>query len=145
MTETSELINQIEIVARTRQAAGVLRQQVRDGRTAWEADNRELLDLAAEQQEVVTQAEARLRELTIEAYSATGNKKPVEGVGIRELMKLDYDPKTALSWATEHKIALALDKKAFEGIAKQSPLEFVTSTQEIQATIASELAPIGDE
>ena len=45
----------------------------------------------------------------------------------------------ALKWAIEHKLALQLDKKAFEGIAKQSPLDFVTSTTEIQATIASVL------
>jgi len=34
---------------------------------------------------------------------------------------------------------LSLDKKSFEGFAKATPLEFVKVTQEVQATIATDL------
>ena len=92
--------------------------------------------------QAVLDTEDQLRLLTIAAYNLTGNKQPVPGVGIRESTKLDYEPGAALRWATEHKIALSLDKKAFEGIAKTSQLDFVTSRTEIQATIATDLAAV---
>ena len=139
MTETSELIKQIEVVAESRRVKAALDRQIKDSRAMWEADNLKLLDSQKYQATTLEGCETRLRELTIEVYNQTGNKKPCQGVGIRELIKLAYDPLKALAWATEHKIALALDKRAFEGIAKQSPLDFVTSTTEIQATIATEL------
>uniref|UniRef100_A0A6M3LIP0 Uncharacterized protein n=1 Tax=viral metagenome TaxID=1070528 RepID=A0A6M3LIP0_9ZZZZ len=139
MTETSELLVQIKLVAKARQDKELADQIVKKSREEWEAKNADILHHAADLREVVAFQEDGLRTMTIEVYNQTGNKKPCQGVGIRELTKLDYELKTALAWATEHKIALALDKKAFEGIAKQSPLDFVTTTTEIQATIAAEL------
>lgn len=89
------------------------------------------------------EAEAKLRELTLLAYDETGSKTPAEGVGIREVMKLEYDPKEAYKWGIEHKLALTLDKKAFEVIAKTSEaLDFVTITTEPQATISQDLSGV---
>lgn len=88
---------------------------------------------------IVSEAEDILRELTLQNYKETGNKAPEPGVGIREVSKLLYDPKTALNWAIEHKMALKLDTSAFAKIAKASPPDFVSSIPGIQATISPNL------
>ena len=139
MVELSALQEQIKQVARARQEAQRLTDEKMEKLKAWEDENQVFLDAVKVASEYRNEQENLLRELTLAVYAETGNKKPCQGVGIRELIKLAYDPLKALAWATEHKIALALDKRAFEGIAKQSPLDFVTSTTEIQATIATEL------
>ncbi len=91
---------------------------------------------------ICQEAEAKLRELALQSYAETGEKSVAPGVGIREVTKLDYDSKVALTWGIEHHgIALKLDTKAFENVVKATPsiVDFVTVTQEPQATIATEL------
>lgn len=83
--------------------------------------------------------ENELRDRTLKAYAETGDKAPAEGVGIREVTKLEYDTKVAFDWAVEHTMAIKLDVSAFEKIAKVSPPNFVTVFQEPQATIATNL------
>jgi len=140
--DLTELTNQLLLVAKTRKNKAAFDEEVRELRDAWENANREKLDAATELRECLIIAEEYLRALTITAYQATGNKQPVPGVGIRENKRYTYDPKEALAWATSHKIALALDKKAFEAIAKTSDIEFVEISTEIQATIAKDLEAI---
>ena len=137
--ELTDLTTEIRVVATARTDMAALNEQLVAIRTLWNEQNKVLLDRITEQKEFVAMGEDRVRELTIAAYKLTGNKAPVPGVGIRETTKLDYTVPDALKWATEHKIALALDKKAFEGIAKQSPLDFVKSSIEVTATIATNL------
>lgn len=90
----------------------------------------------------VSEAEDILRELTLQAYAETGNKAPEVGVGVRDQTVLNYDGKVAFDWAKAHKMALKLDTKAFEKIAKADPPDFVKITAEPQATIATELKRI---
>ncbi len=137
--DLTELIDQIKVVAKARKDKDYSAEAVRELMVVWESRNKEILDAAETHRARLSEAEGLLRTLTIGAFEATGNKHPAPGVSIREVTKLGYDLAEALSWATEHKIALALDKKVFEGIVKQSPLDFVTSSIEIQATIATEL------
>ena len=92
--------------------------------------------------ELVKEEEARLRELTLQAYAETGDKTPVAGVGIREVTRLEYDKTVAFKWATEHVMALKLDTTAFEKIVKASPLDFVMIYQEPMATIATQLEAV---
>jgi len=80
-----------------------------------------------------------VRQLAVDAYGVDGNKKPAEGVGIRVMTKLVYDEAVALGWAMDKRMALKLDAKAFEKIAKASQLEFVTEEEAPIATIAKEL------
>lgn len=135
----TELEEQIKVVAEARRVKEELDKRRKESYAEWIKGHQLLLDYIDDQIDVVATAEVKLRELTIEAYKETGNKKPAEGVGIRELIKLEYDPKDALKWAMEHQIALSLDKSGFEKIAKTTPLEFVTTIPEIQATIATKL------
>jgi len=71
----------------------------------------------------------------LDLYIKTGNKKLDYGVGIRVMKKLEYDETLAFSWAKNHSLALSLDRKAFEKIAKIDPIDFVEIKEVPQVTI----------
>jgi len=135
-----ELKEQIKVVAICRSIAKCNSDILQREREAWEEDFKEQITLVATTKQDVIDAEAELRELTLLAYAQTGNKTPEKGVGIREVTKIEYDPKEALKWALHHEIALSLDKKSFEGFAKATPLDFVQVHFEPEATIATDLS-----
>lgn len=108
----------------------------------WVEANQSLLDHEKFLKEACLEAEANLRDMALQSYAQTGNKTVAPGVGIRVMTKLNYDAKEAMAWAMEHSLALTLDKKAFEAIAKTTPLGFVVSTEEPIATIAQDLSKI---
>ena len=137
-----QLKEQIKVVAEARKDKAYYDEAIRELKVVWENHNKRILGEAATNREVMESAEAKLRELTLEVYAETGNKTPADGVGIREVTKLEYDTKTAYNWAIEHSMALNLDKRGFEKIAKVSPPDFVTITKEPQATIATNLDEI---
>ena len=113
---------------------------VAESRQLWENRNTDIIGKAVQSRQELVAAEAKLRELTLEAYAADpSNKAPATGVGIRVMDKMGYAPDKAFAWAQEHKIALQLDKRAFETIAKSTPLDFVIIVPEPQATIAQDL------
>ena len=138
MTE-QELKDQIAIVAAARNLAKAHVATRTEAVRQFQEEHKILFDLAANAIKGQEEAEAHLRTMTLQAYLETGNKQPCEGVAVRILTKLDYNPETAFEWAVNHKMALKLDVTAFEKIAKASPLEFVTSREEAQATIAANL------
>ena len=135
----TELTDQIKLVAEARGWAKVAKNEVDESRRAWEDQNEQILSSLVGSNEVVQEAEAIRRELTLKAYAETRDKAPAVGVGIREVTKLDYDKKVAFDWAKHHEMALQLDKRAFEKIVKADTPDFVTITQEPQATIATNL------
>ena len=140
---TQEIQEQIEVVVEVRFRNNVVSDTISASRAKWEEENKELLSDAALIKERQSIEEGKLRELTLQAYAETGNKKPAVGVGIREVIKLEYDSKTAYDWAIQHTIALKLDVSAFEKMAKissETRPAFVTAIPEPQATIATELS-----
>jgi hypothetical protein len=58
---------------------------------------------------------------------------------------LVYDAAEALEWAKAHDMALALDKKAFETIAKASPLPFVTVEESVTVTLPTDTTKLWEE
>jgi hypothetical protein len=86
-------------------------------------------------------SEKWMRDAILEAYKSTGEKKQPGG-GIRMMPHLEYKDADALFWAQQHSMALALDRKAFERLAKAGDVSatIVTVTQEPQATIDSDLS-----
>lgn len=142
MTDLTALQDQIKQVARARQEAQRLADEKAAKYKAWEDQNQLLLDTVKDAADYRNKQEDFLRELTLEVYAETGEKKPCEGVGIREVTRLEYDPAAAFLWAIGHELALKLDTAAFEKIAKASPLEFVKVTTEAQATIATDLTEV---
>jgi len=139
ITPIKELREQIKVVANARQLRDALITTKKIKMAQWEEENRELLDQLEYQTTHVGLTEVLLRELTLQAYAQTGNKKPVEGVGVREVTKMEYDLKEAYQWALKHQMALGLDKSAFEKIAKADKPDFVRVYTENQATIATNL------
>lgn len=138
MTE-QELKAQIAIVAAARNLAKAHVATRTEAVRQFQEEHKILFDLAANAIKGQEEAEAHLRTMTLMSYAETGNKTPAPGVGIRIISKLDYKPETAFEWAVNHKMALKLDVTAFEKIAKASPLEFVTTREEAQATISQNL------
>ncbi|HUV46165.1 MAG TPA: hypothetical protein VMW45_03750 [Dehalococcoidia bacterium] len=135
----AELEEQIKVVARGRAIVADLTAVKGRLYDKWVEDNKEHLTALRDTRLTVEEAEAKLRELTLQAYAETGNKAPAPGVGIRERTVLTYDGKVAFDWAKSHKMALQLDKKAFEKIAKADTPDFVKVSTEAIATIATEL------
>ena len=134
-----QLQEQIKVVAKARlMAQGAAKIKV-DAYTDWLEQNKVMIKVASTMLQVAQDEEVKLRELTLQAYAETGDKAPAPGVGIRERTVLTYDGKVAFDWAKSHKMALQLDKKAFEKIAKVSDLDFVDVTTEPIATIATTL------
>jgi hypothetical protein len=136
----NELLDQIKTVAEARAKEEALRSEEFKLRDAWNIANEKFLNELAQSKTATIEAEAKLRELTLKTYQETGSKAPAPGVGIREVKVYSYDSKDALEWAKEHKLALALDKKAFEGYAKNEDIDFVSIHTEPQATIAADLS-----
>ena len=142
----NELEEQIKVVAAARAEAATVKDIVRGARLDWESQNEVLLNAEVDTDTIRQDAEEKLRELTLQAYAETGSKSPVPGVGIREVIKLEYDLKVAFDWAKSHKMALKLDTSAFEKIVKATPVDFVKITTEPQATISGDLSSfLGNE
>lgn len=91
------------------------------------------------------EVEKEIREGAINEFLVSGNKKPWDGIGIRETTKIDYDEKLATEWC-KHRLpeALTIEKKKFEkfvGTFDQEDLPaFVSITKVPTATIASDLS-----
>ncbi len=134
-----QLQEQIKVVAEARQHLQLLVDQKRSMYDAFIELNSDFFGLVTTAASIVNDTEDELRGLTLKAYAETGNKAPAVGVGIREVTKLDYDPKVALTYAKEHLLFLQLNKKAFEKFAKDEEPDFVVISQQPQATIATNL------
>ena len=136
-----QLKEQIKVVAWAREKTKVAKDVVALSQAAWAEEHKEVIALAHEYAEEMGVEETALRDLTIEIFNTTGNKAPAKGVGIREGVRLEYEPVDAIRWAKEHRIALQLDTKEFERIAKElsDPLPFVTKVPTVTATIAQVL------
>ena len=134
-----QLNEQIKVVIEARELAREANERKIEAYQKWVDDHSQLIANESDAKNYCQEAETKLRELTLEAYSQTGNKAPVPGVTVKIFQTLDYDPKEALKWALHHEIALSLDKKSFETFAKATPLEFVSITEEPRAQIATQL------
>jgi len=137
----SELTAQIALVAEARNEAARYHEMHRAALAVWEEEHAALIDDRGKAVERLRDAENWLREMTRAAYAETGNRTPAPGVGIRMVTELYYEKEKAFAWAREHDMALWLDVRAFEKIAKASPIEFVEIREQPQATIAQDLSP----
>jgi hypothetical protein len=130
------LENAIQMVITARRQYHLIQSRVHQLREAWVTQHADLLQEHARSRESMYQAEAMLRALAIELYQSTGSKDLAPGVKVRELTKLIYDPQAALTWALAHQMALALDVKTFEQLARVTVLPFVRRWSEPQATLS---------
>ena len=133
---TVTLDEAIQSVITTRQQYRIVHTQVQQLREAWASQYAPLLRDEALHKQTVHQVEATLRALAVAIYQSTDRKEIAPGVKVREMTRLIYDPQEALTWAITHQMALMLDVKAFEQLAKVTALPFVTRTVEPQATLS---------
>ena len=135
------LLEQIEHVRVLREDLESRTQDLHEKQVAFNEEHAVLIEEKCKLTNVCSQAEAKLREMTLEAYRATGNKKPAPGVGIRIVKQLSYDDAEALAWAMESgaESCLSLQKTNFKKVAEGLKLDFVKIGEVVQATIAKEL------
>jgi len=108
-------------------------------RAAFEEQNKELTENIKAYYDLVSEYRDKIKEQAESEFKVTGNKKLIDGIGIRVGTELEYDDNEALKWATEHKLCLALDKTAFKKIAKDQNIDFVTKTEKVTVTFPAEL------
>jgi hypothetical protein len=140
------LNDQIQKVKATREILESRTQKLHELQVAFNQANKGLIEEKCKLEIDCDDAERRLREMTIAAYRASGNKKPAPGVGIRMKKSLKYMESLARSWALKdgHNF-LKLDKEGFEAWAGailkmgQEPPIQIDIVETPQATIAKEL------
>src|SRR3990167_7512281 len=140
MIDINQLQEQIRAVARARDHRVFLDELKKRRLKEWEGINAGLLSDIANNTAFLTDAESRLREMTLQVFNETGNKTPAPGLGIRETIELRYNPKQAFDWAIKNPLALQLNTKVFEKIARGFPLDFVEYAKVYLATIATDLS-----
>ena len=91
--------------------------------------------------EMEGETEATVRELAVQQFEATHDKKVHDAVTVKVFPELEYDPLAALEYCRAHlQQALKLDTKIFEKIAKVATLDFVEIVETPKATIATDLS-----
>jgi hypothetical protein len=137
----SPLEEQILMVQGLRASLESRAKQLHELQVAFNRANAALIENKCKLESDCSKAEARLRELTLEAYRATGSKKPAPGVGVRIVKQLYYDEAEALAWAIESgaEACLCLQKTNFKKVAEGLALPFAKIEEVAQAMIAKEL------
>lgn len=108
-------------------------------RQGWEESVAGNIAAVEEARAAVANAENTLRQAGLAHYAENPSTKKLPcGLSVRVVSSLEYEGTAALAWAIEHKMALALDKKAFEAIAKTHNVPFVTAKENIIITIPTD-------
>jgi hypothetical protein len=130
-----------EHVHEIREALAKDRAELATLQALFNLQNEDLITEIRSDSEELARAEQELREATLARFKDSGDKKPGPGVSVRMVTKLSYEPTAAFDWAKQHDIALTLDTKAFEKLAKAGmAAEVATVTNEPQAIIATDLS-----
>jgi len=102
-------------------------------------DNEQLFTNIEQNTDLMSETIDKIDVCALRIYKETGNKTLDYGVGIRVMKRFEYDELDAFKWAKEHSLALSLDKKAFEKIAKVDTMDFVKINEIPQATIPTNI------
>lgn len=112
-----------------------------------EALEKELTDTVAATKDLevlLKQEEDGLRMMAVVEYQETGVKR-FPGVEVVTAKVLRYEPAKAFAWAKEHDLALALDVRTFDALAKAGQVPDIVQIEEQPGTrIARDLAPVVD-
>ncbi|MCJ7510009.1 MAG: hypothetical protein MUP14_03875 [Dehalococcoidia bacterium] len=142
-----DLLELLDRLHRARLIVASLDAEVAEAKRKWEEDHQGLLNRRLAAQDELNMAVPALREAAIAAFQETGDLAPAPGIKIVMRTRLDYEADEAKRWAMNHKMALSLDVREFEKLAKAAPanFDFVRQYQEPAATIATDLGPVLDE
>ena len=139
---SAALMQQMRLLADMRAAHAALADEMKARRDAFDFKNADLAQSLRTSSLRLTDLECEARAIALNAYKATGSKEPAPGVEIKVGKAYLYTPADALAWAKETKLCLvpeSLDAKAFDKIAKATPLPFVTVREDPKVFIATQL------
>jgi hypothetical protein len=123
-----------------RQGYQVFAAQLAEERRKFEHEQERLIGLTAQSQRVVAAEETALRELALQRYEQTADKRPAPGVGIRlEKVVEITSAAAALEWAKTSGLALTVDTAALKRIAIASSIPCATVHEVPKAIIATDL------
>ena len=105
----------------------------------FEEENKELIERINKLSDEQDLEKSQFKEQAIELFNKIKEKKLLGGLGIREGINLIYEEEKAFSWAKEHDLALSLDKKRFEQLAKTEVIDFVNKEPKITVTFPKEI------
>lgn len=136
------LMERVQELAAQRATLAAKKAELAERKQAFDNENRELTAEINRISDSIATSEIVVRTVADEVYAANGEKKPAPGVEIKLFETISYDQQAAFAWAQQTKLALIpeqLDVKAFEKIAKATPLPFVTKGSEARVSIATDL------
>lgn len=135
------IVDQVRLVARLRAAEAEATRQYTESRVQWEEAATPLSEQRTRCQEELVAAERELRRMAVAEYRLTGSTSPAPGIRIKQITTLAYEPNAALRWAQQHGMALALDTRQFESLAKTGAVDssVVQVTTEPRADITKDL------
>lgn len=140
---TPTLLDHVRQLAIARADKALLDERMKAARAAFDEEHKELIFMQRFALDLVTKAEAVVRQSAGEVFLNTGEKKPAPGVEIKMYKTMEIvDEKMALGWAQATKIGLVpetFDLKAILKVAAVSPLAFVHYNEEPKVTIATQL------
>lgn len=143
MTEKG-LKEQMKTVRDLRIKTAELKERKKRLLEAFEKENEELFLAVKMESETLVAAEEYARALAIVEFDQTGEKQLYAGIVIKQMSRLRYLESTAMAWAKEHGMALKLDVKAFEKIAKADKVYFVYYDTENTAALPKEIKIEGE-
>ena len=137
MNEQIEIMQRRAVeIADLRDELARAKEEYADLMVEFELETSELRQRILDADLAIDHARTELEHAALEEYNRTGSKKLVNGIGIRENSKIEYDEKEALKWAIEHKLALKLDATKFKTYAPD--LEFVTVSKVPAVTLPTD-------
>ena len=118
-----------------------LQDQLKEKKEAFEKENEVLISDIISTKETIVSTKEDLSADAIAEFKETEQKKLTGGLGIRVSEKLIYDHEEAFQWGVNHAMALSLDKKAFEKIAKadRSNMSFVSVEEKLTVTFPAKI------
>ena len=129
----------LEIFQREMNILSELQQKLRDKKTAFDAENKELIENIASKMNETDVNKMQLKTEALNDFEATGEKKLLGGLGIRQGTSLRYDEKVVLEWAKKHDLCLQLDRKEFEKLAKTQDINGVIKEEKVTVTFPKKI------
>lgn len=109
-------------------------------RNAWEAQNALIVAERDRTAAYLEATEKDLRQAVIDWCREHDTKKFDEHLSMRVIVKLEYEPDQATTWAkTNAPFILVADRKQFDALAKKQDFDFVNKVPSYSAVIASDL------
>jgi hypothetical protein len=136
------LFQTLRDLADARSAQVALDEQAKAAKVAFETANALVLGDQKKNAALVAKLEGEVRALGLNAYHITKKKEPAPGLEIKISRVFSYTEAEALAWAKKTGMCLipeALDKSAFEKVAKATTLPFGSFDDVPKVFIGSQL------